>query len=78
MGLPPERIAVRIWLTMRYAEALLHESQKISFKQRLQQLSSPHPVTPDTMQPLILPVYRAGWVDYACLLSMMMLVVWVR
>lgn len=78
IGLSAERIAVRIWLTMHYAEALLHEPQKISFKQRLQQLSSPPPIPPDSMQSLILPVYRTGWVDYACLIIMMMLAVWVR
>ena len=77
IGLSAERIAVRIWLTMHYAEALLHESQKTSFKQRLQQLSA-LPSPPDSIQSLILPIYRAGWADFACLIIMMMLAVWVR
>lgn len=78
IGLPAERIAVRIWLTMHYAEALLHESPKKSFTQRLQQLSGPPPMLPEAMQALILPVYRAGWLDYVCLIIVMMLAVWVR
>lgn len=78
VGLPSERIAMRIWLTLRYAEFLLQEAQSVSFKQRLLQLSSTPPVSDDMMQPLLLPVYRSSWVDYALLISMPLLGMWVR
>lgn len=78
VGLPSERIAMRIWLTLRYAESLLQEAQQVSFKQRLLQLSTPPVVTHEMMQPLLLPVYSSGWLDYVFIMSVTMLGMWVR
>lgn len=78
VGIAPERIALRIWLTMRYADSLMHETQSMSFKQRLQQLSHPPSVTESMMQPLVLELKRWGWLDYACIMGMILLVLWVR
>ena len=78
LGFAPERIAMRIWLTLRYAESLTSESQQMTFKQRLRQISCPPPLTGDMMQPLVLPVVQAGWLDYVCVMCMAILGLWVR
>lgn len=78
VGLEPERMAVRVWLTMRYAEVLMQDAQQVTFRQRLQQLSSPPAVTGDMMQPLLLAVYRPRWLDYVCITSVVMLGMWVK
>lgn len=78
VGLEPERMAVRIWLTMRYAEVLMEDARRVSFKQRLQQLSSPPAGGEEMMQSLELPLQRSGWLDYVCIASVVVLGIWVR
>jgi energy-coupling factor transporter transmembrane protein EcfT len=78
LGQAPERIAVRIWLTLRYAESLMQNPQRISFRQRMQQLSALPDTPEEMMQPLLLPIYRYGWLDYACIVSATILGIWVR
>lgn len=78
IGLVPERMAVRVWLTMRYAEALMEDARRVSFKQRLQQLSSPPAGGKDMMQVLELPLQRSGWLDYVCIAAVVVLGIWVR
>ncbi len=78
VGLEPERMAVRVWLTMRYAEALMENARRVSFKQRLQQLSRPPASGEDMTQSLELPLQRSGWLDYVCIASVVVLGIWVR
>ncbi|ARU30736.1 hypothetical protein CAP31_02960 [Sulfuriferula sp. AH1] len=78
VGLEPERMAVRVWLTMRYAEALMEDARRVSFRQRLQQLSNPPAAGDDMVQSLELPLQRSSWLDYACIASVVVLGIWVR
>ncbi len=67
LGVDPERIAVRIWLTLHYAETLLQHPA--SFKMRLQQLHA-LPVAGETAPAaVVLNRTPAGWKDAACVLG---------
>ena len=78
LGVKPERIAVRIWLTLGYAEGLMHETRGVSFKQRIEQLFKLPPLAPETMQPLILPEHAFGWTDLLCVLAAIVLGIWLK
>ena len=78
LGAKPERIAVRIWLTLGYAEGLIHETRGVTFRQRMEQLFSLPPVTQETMQPLILPEHVFSWIDLLCVLVALVLGIWLK
>ena len=78
LGFPPERLAVRIWLTMRYAEGLMHEHKDATFKQRIAQLFCLPALAADALQPLILPDDNFNWIDYACLFGALALGIWLK
>ncbi len=78
VGIEPERIAVRIWLTLSYAEALMHETGRLSFRQRIEQMFSLPAVSIEQMQPLVLPEQDFNWVYYACLLAAMAAGIWLK
>ncbi len=65
LRISPQRIAVRIWLTMHYAETLLHESHGITLQQRIAQLREP-PVI-ESMRSVELKDRPVGWRDVYCL-----------
>jgi energy-coupling factor transporter transmembrane protein EcfT len=73
-GCSAKRIATRIALTLSYADALMNEPHKISFQQRLQQLSQPAQVEP--VSNMTLEQRSFIWLDYASLCSMIALFWW--
>lgn len=66
-GVDAERIAVRLWLTLHYAETALGDTRTTNMKQRLEalQLNSVLPV--DTQSQVELPDRTMGWTDYLCM-----------
>jgi len=67
LGVDVERIAVRLWLTLHYAEAALGKSQPASIRERLEALQL-NQALPDAQAHIELPQLTLGWADYACLL----------
>ncbi|HUW28364.1 MAG TPA: hypothetical protein VMV97_07130 [Sulfuriferula sp.] len=67
LGVDVERIAVRLWLTLHYAEAALGNQQKINMKQRLGALQL-NEALPNVQSHIELPDLPMGWTDYLCLL----------
>ncbi|BBP03641.1 hypothetical protein TPL01_11800 [Sulfuriferula plumbiphila] len=67
LGVDVERIAVRLWLTLHYAEAALGNKQKINMKQRLDTLQL-NEALPDAQSHIELPDLAMGRADYLCLL----------
>lgn len=69
LGLPAQRVAVRLWLTLHYAENLLAEQRHASLKQRLNQLF----VTPALLQWdttwVSIEQQSLDWRDGACWLA---------
>ncbi|MHB1678301.1 MAG: hypothetical protein ACYCSS_12350 [Sulfuriferula sp.] len=78
LGVEPERLAVRIWLTMGYAEGLMHDTRHLTFKQRIEQMFCLPPVPDEQMQALVLPEHTFNWTDYMCLLGAMTVGIWLR
>ena len=68
LGVDVERIAVRLWLTLHYAEAALGNMQKINMKQRLGALQLNEALPADAQPHIELPDQTMGWTDYLCLL----------
>lgn len=68
LGVDAERIAVRLWLTLHYAEAALGNKQKINIKQRLGALQLNEALPVDVQSHIELPDLPMGWTDYLCLL----------
>ncbi|BBP01793.1 hypothetical protein SFSGTM_25010 [Sulfuriferula nivalis] len=73
-GCSAKRIATRIGLTLTYADALMNESHKISFQQRLRQLSQPTQAVPTS--DMTLEQRPFIWLDYVSFCSMMVLFWW--
>lgn len=78
LGVEPERLAVRIWLTLGYAEALLNDARQLSFMQRIDQMISLPVLTAEQMQPLILTERNFSWADYMCFLGAIFAGIWLR
>lgn len=78
VGIVPERTALRIGLTLRYADTLMLETQSLPFKQRLLLLSRPPLIKENMTQPLVLELEPWGWLDYACIAAMISLALWIR
>lgn len=68
LGIDAERIAVRLWLTLHYAETALGSTQKMHIKQRLEALQLADTLPTDAASQIVLPDAGAGWTDYLCLL----------
>lgn len=68
LGVDGERIAVRLWLTLHYAETALGSNQKMHVKQRLETLQLADALPADAPSQIVLPDAGAGWADYLCLL----------
>lgn len=64
LGVDTQSIAVRLGLTLHYAEQMLQE--QTSFTQRIQQLHHLPVVGADTVQPLLLPHDEWRWCDALC------------
>lgn len=64
LGLDAERIAVRLWLTLHYAEAALADTEKIPLQARIDQLRRIDSLAPSTAPDLALPDAHSGWADY--------------
>jgi energy-coupling factor transporter transmembrane protein EcfT len=69
LGINPQRIALRIGLTLHYAEKLLQE--KASFTQRIQQLSEIQPFAAEMLAPLVLERYVFSWKDIVCVVGVL-------
>lgn len=63
-----ERIAVRLWLTLHYAETAIGNAQEIPIKQRLEELRSTDVLPASAISQIELADPGAGWIDYLCLL----------
>ncbi len=66
LGVQPQRVAVRIWLTLYYAEHMLAQARDISFRQRIVQLfDAPH-MPENGVTSIALETQPFGWRDAAC------------
>lgn len=65
-GVNAERIAVRLWLTLYYAEAALGNIQTTSVKQQLDALQLTGTVSAEASSSIELPDQTMGWTDYLC------------
>jgi energy-coupling factor transporter transmembrane protein EcfT len=65
LGIHTQRIALRIGLTLHYAERLLQE--KVSFAQ----LSEIQPVATESLQPMVLNRYAFSWKDVVCVVGVL-------
>ena len=78
LGVEPERLAVRIWLTLDYAEGLLNDARQLSFMQRIEEMFSLPVLTAEQMQPLVLTERNFSWADYMCFLGAIFAGIWLR
>ena len=67
-GVDAERIAVRLWLTLHYAEAALGNTQTANLKQQLDLLRLNGILPAQAPSHIELPDQTMGWTDYLCLL----------
>ena len=67
-GVEAERIAVRLWLTLHYAEAALGNTQITGVKQQLDALQLTGTLSAEASAHIELPDQTMGWTDYLCLL----------
>ncbi len=78
LGVPPERLAVRIWLTLGYAEDFLNDARRLDFRQRMERLFRLPALDAERMQPLVLSEKSFDWVDYMCILAAVSAGIWLR
>ena len=78
LGVEPERLAVRIWLTLGYAEDFLQDARHQRFRQRLEKMFSLPTLAAEQMQPLVLADRNFKWADYLCFLGAMTAGIWLR
>lgn len=63
-----ERIAVRLWLTLHYAEMAMGSMEKMSIHQRLEALKTAHVLPTVAISKIELIEPAMGWSNYLCLL----------
>lgn len=68
LGVDAERIAVRLWLTLHYAEATLADTRTLNMKQRLETLKLNTVTATAVPSHIELQDQSMGWADYLCLL----------
>ncbi|MEO6145826.1 MAG: CbiQ family ECF transporter T component, partial [Sulfuriferula sp.] len=68
LGVDAERIAVRLWLTLHYAEATLADTRTLNMKQRLETLKLNTVTATGVPSHIELQDQSMGWTDYLCLL----------
>lgn len=68
LGVDAERIAVRLWLTLHYAEATLADTRTLNMKQRLETLKLNTVTATAVPSHIELQDQSMEWVDYLCLL----------
>ncbi len=66
LGMPVERVAVRLWLTLEYADQLLLSTQ--DWRQRLHGMMQADDDVQETAGQLVLPAYRFSASDIICML----------
>ncbi|HET9113699.1 MAG TPA: CbiQ family ECF transporter T component [Burkholderiales bacterium] len=78
LGMEPERLAVRIWLTLDYAERFLDDAQHPDFRQRLGQMFSMPVLDAAQLQPLVLIEHTFGRSDILCILGAVCAEIWLK
>ncbi len=78
LGIEPERLAVRIWLTLDYAESFLNDGRHLNFRQRLGQMFSMPELDAAQMQPLVLTEQTFGRIDIMCILAAICAELWLK
>ncbi|MES2366687.1 MAG: CbiQ family ECF transporter T component [Pseudomonadota bacterium] len=68
LGVDAERIAVRLWLTLHYAEAALADTRTINMKQRLEALQLNTAMPTEAPSHIELQDQAMGWTDYLSLI----------
>ncbi|MHB1330992.1 MAG: CbiQ family ECF transporter T component [Sulfuriferula sp.] len=68
LGVDAERIAVRLWLTLHYAETALADTRTITMKQRLETLQLNTAMATEVPSHIELQDRTISWTDYLCLL----------
>lgn len=68
LGVDAERIAVRLWLTLHYAEATLADTRTLNMKQRLETLKLNTVTATEVPSHIELQNQSMGRADYLCLL----------
>lgn len=67
LGVDAERIAVRLWLTLHYAEAALTDTRTINMKQRLEAIQLNATIATEAPSHIELQDQAMGWTDYLSL-----------
>ncbi|MHB0990740.1 MAG: energy-coupling factor transporter transmembrane component T family protein [Burkholderiales bacterium] len=78
LGIEPERLAVRIGLTLDYAESFLNDGRHLNFRQRLGQMFSMPVLDAAQMRPLVLTEQTFGRVDIMCILAAICAEIWLK